>query len=245
MRKSHIVAQDDTVQANLKVNPSVAKAGELQIWRCQGFAADDYGFTPAALALKRSSFRPIDIRSIVIVQIPWRTSEVQAVFFLPQVVVNIHELQKTQKPLASWQGTDGMAGGVEHLIRGCGLPVADCTRDGQFGDRQIRWVDVPKAKSLHQHVVLNSQSLSNFMVEIFPMQTGTIELETAPAGDQEWKSGERPTALAIRPSKGYRLLSGPSVYKRCQVSMVAGGMERIPTQGIRNNDQQIIVFRQT
>jgi hypothetical protein len=33
----------------------VGNAGGLQIRRCQGFAVDDYGFAPGALALKSSN----------------------------------------------------------------------------------------------------------------------------------------------------------------------------------------------
>ncbi len=40
----------------MKINPNVAKAGGLQIRRCQGFAVAHYGFTLGALALKPSDF---------------------------------------------------------------------------------------------------------------------------------------------------------------------------------------------
>jgi hypothetical protein len=42
-------------------DPNAAKAGGLQIHRCQGFAVDDYGGTLGALTLKPSGFCNIGV----------------------------------------------------------------------------------------------------------------------------------------------------------------------------------------
>ena len=50
---------------------ALGKARDLRIQRWQGCAADDYGFTPAALALKRSRFRSIRVWDHLANWKPW------------------------------------------------------------------------------------------------------------------------------------------------------------------------------